>query len=83
VPPPGECSGSPTDTIGAVARRTRIVLVVVLLVAAAWTTLAVVTAVARGEGEGGVFWSAIGLLVAIAVGLMWTAARVARWRSGR
>jgi hypothetical protein len=65
------------------ARRTRIVLAVALLVAVAWTTLTITTAVVRGEGEGGVFWSAIALLAVIAVGLMWTAARVAGWRSGR
>ena len=65
------------------ARRTRIVLAAVLLVAVAWTTLAIATAVARGEGEGGVFWSAVALLAGIDVALMWTAARVAGWRSGR
>lgn len=68
---------------GSMARRTRIALAVALLIAAAWTTLSVITAVARGDGEGGVFWSALALLVVIALGLTWAAARVARWRSGR
>jgi hypothetical protein len=55
--------------------------VVAILLAAAWITLTVVTAVVDGDGEGGVFWGAIGLLVAIAVVLAWAARRLTGSRS--
>jgi hypothetical protein len=45
--------------------------------------LTVINAVTRSGGEGGVFWSAVGLLVVIAVGLLWMTVRVARTRSRR
>lgn len=67
----------------AVSRRTRTVLLVAILLAVAWITLSVVTAVADGDGEGGVFWAAIGLLVVLVVGLTWAARRVAGSRSNR
>jgi hypothetical protein len=66
-----------------VSRRTRRILLVALIFAAAWMALTVINAVTRSGGEGGVFWSAVGLLAVIAVGLLWMTVRVARTRSRR
>ena len=65
------------------SRRARIVIVVALIAAAAWMALTVVNAVTRSDGEGGVFWSAVGLLAVLAAGLLWLAARIARIRPRR
>jgi hypothetical protein len=65
------------------SRRARIAIVVALIVAAAWLGLTIVNAVARSDGDGGVFWSAVSLLAVLAAGLLWAAARIARIRSRR
>lgn len=63
------------------SRRVRLAVLAVLTVAVAWTTLTVVNAVTRGEGDGGVFWSAVGLIAVLDVGLILMTIRVARRRS--
>jgi hypothetical protein len=50
----------------------------VLLFASAWTVLTIVTAVSSGEGHGGVFWTAIAMLVLLAALLV-----AATWRVGK
>jgi hypothetical protein len=54
-----------------------------LIFADAWIALTVINAVTRSGGQGGVFWSAVGLLVALGAALLWLTVRVARTPSRR
>jgi hypothetical protein len=65
------------------SRRTRLVLLMALIFADAWIALTVINAVTRSGGQGGVFWSAVGLLVALGAALLWLTVRVARTPSRR
>ena len=51
---------------------------VVLVFGAGWSATTVVVAVTDGDGHGGVFWMAIGLITILSVVLIWTACRVGR-----
>jgi hypothetical protein len=66
-----------------VSRRTRLVCLIGLIFADAWTAITVIDAVTRSGGEGGVFWSAVGLLAVLGAGLLWLIVRVARTPSRR
>jgi hypothetical protein len=65
-------------------RVLRALCLAALLFADIWTAVTIANAVSSGEGEGGVFWSAIALLTLILAGLTYltirTAARLGRVR---
>jgi hypothetical protein len=54
--------------------------IVGLLAIAAYLIYAVVFAIASGEGHGSVFWTSIGVLVALALAATWFAGRLYRRR---
>lgn len=60
------------------SRPKRTALLIALFAADIWVALTVVTAVSRGEGEGGVFWAAVVLLILLLVGLVWLTIRAVR-----
>jgi hypothetical protein len=73
----------PSGRLTQMSRRTRLVLLMALIFADAWIALTVINAVTRSGGQGGVFWSAVGLLVALGAALLWLTVRVARTPSRR
>jgi uncharacterized membrane protein YcjF (UPF0283 family) len=56
----------------------RVAAVVVLIVSAAgalWSIVVVINAVSRSEGQGGIFWSAVALIVLTTIALLFLAKR--------
>jgi hypothetical protein len=56
----------------------QLIVMVALVAADLWCVTTLVNAITGGKGHGSVFWTAIALIAAVTVGLIWWTIRVAR-----